>query len=198
MKHIARPPEQFFRTNANRTRPIWAGPPPTSPRSASPCRGGVPPPPGRWITASPTSPHPPCRGRRPRRPALTVLPASPRSARPDRACDDLAVYYAAHGPSPTRRRGRRPRRPFPAATAGPTTFLQPLVGAGFHPRARRGMTAGVRKSRGLRAAGAARKGGTPGEGSPFDPLLRFFSTRGIPRAAARGQGLRPWTPPAFL
>ena len=25
----------------------------------------------------------------------------------------------------------------------------------------------------LRAAGAARKGGTPGEGPPFNPLLRF-------------------------
>ena len=50
----------------------------------------------------------------------------------------------------------------------------------------------------LRAAGAARKGGTPGEGSPFNPLLRFFSIRSVPRAAARGHGLRPWTPPAFL
>ena len=56
----------------------------------------------------------------------------------------------------------------------------------------------VTSERELRAAGAARKGGTPGEGPPFDPLLRFVSTRGIPRAAARGQGLRPWTPPAFL
>ncbi len=46
--------------------------------------------------------------------------------------------------------------------------------------------------------GAARKGGTPGEGSPFNPLLRFFSTRRVPRAAARVHGLRPWTPPAFL
>ena len=51
---------------------------------------------------------------------------------------------------------------------------------------------------GLRAAEAARKGGTPGEGPPFDPLLRFFSIRGVPRAAARGQGRSPWTPPAFL
>ena len=50
----------------------------------------------------------------------------------------------------------------------------------------------------LRAAGAARKGGTPGEGPPFDPLLRFVKHKRIPRAAARGQGLRPWTPPAFL
>ena len=43
VKHIARPPEQFFRTNANRTRPVGDGPPPTSPRSASPCRGGASP-----------------------------------------------------------------------------------------------------------------------------------------------------------
>ena len=60
------------------------------------------------------------------------------------------------------------------------------------------MTAGVRKSQELRAAETARKGGTPGEGSPFDPLLRFVKHKRIPRAAARGQGLRPWTPPAFL
>ena len=51
--------------------------------------------------------------------------------------------------------------------------------------------------RGLRAAGAARKGGTPGEGSPFDPLLRFISTRGVPRAAARGQGSAPGPRPLF-
>ena len=54
------------------------------------------------------------------------------------------------------------------------------------------------RRRKLRAAGAARKGGTPGEGSPFDPFLRFFGIRLVPRAAARGQGRRPWTPPAFL
>ena len=49
----------------------------------------------------------------------------------------------------------------------------------------------------LRAAGAARKGGTPGEGSPFNPLLRFFSTRRVPRAAARGQGSAPGPRPLF-
>ena len=59
------------------------------------------------------------------------------------------------------------------------------------------MTAGVCKSQGLRAAGAARKGGTPGEGSPFNPLLRFFSTRRVPRAAARGQGSAPGPRPLF-
>ena len=70
-------------------------------------------------------------------------------------------------------RGRRPRRPFPSFTAGPTA------------------------SQGLRAAGAARKGGTPGEGPPFDPLLRFISTGGVPRAAARGQGSAPGPRPLF-
>src|SRR5699024_8892722 len=92
---------------------------------------------------------------------------------PAQAGDDLAVYHAAHGPSPTRRRGRRPRRPFPSSTAGPAV------------------------SHGLRAAGAARKGGTPGEGPPFDPLLRFVSTRRGPRAAARGQGSAPGPRPLF-
>ena len=64
--------------------------------------------------------------------------------------------------------------------------------------AQRGVIARVMAVRGLRAAEAARKGGTPGEGSPFDPLLRFIEHGGIPRAAARVHGLRPWTPPAFL
>ena len=137
--------------------------------------GGAPPPPGRRSAAEPTAMLPPPVGNGvPDVPLSRSLPALPRSASPDRACDDLAVYYAAHGPFPTRRRGRRPRRPFPSSTASPAAAY------------------------GLRAAGAARKGGTPGEGSPFNPLLRFFSTRGVPRAAARVQGLRPWTPPAFL
>ena len=51
--------------------------------------------------------------------------------------------------------------------------------------------------RGLRAAGAARKGGTPGEGSPFDPLLRFISTgefRALRRAA---KGSAPGPRPLF-
>ena len=56
----------------------------------------------------------------------------------------------------------------------------------------------VTSERELRAAGAARKGGTPGEGPPFDPLLRFIEHKRVPRAAARGQGRGPWTPPAFL
>ena len=76
---------------------------------------------------------------------------------------------AAHQPC----RGRRPRRPFPSFTAGPTA------------------------SQGLRAAGAARKGGTPGEGPPFNPLLRFVEHKRVPRAAARGQGSAPGPRPLF-
>ena len=39
------------------------------------------------------------------------------------------------------------------------------------------------------------KGGTPGEGSPLNPLLRFNKHKGVPPAAAGGQGLCPWTLP---
>ena len=59
------------------------------------------------------------------------------------------------------------------------------------------MTAGVRKSHGLRAAGAARKGGTPGEGSPFNPLLRFFSI-GAFRALRRAARAPPLDPARFF
>ena len=59
------------------------------------------------------------------------------------------------------------------------------------------MTAGVRKSHGLRAAGAARKGGTPGEGSPFDPLLRFVSI-GAFRALRRAARAPPLDPARFF
>ena len=38
-------------------------------------------------------------------------------------------------------------------------------------------------------------GGTPGEGSPLDPLLRFNKHKGVPPAAAGGQRLCLWTPP---
>ncbi len=40
-----------------------------------------------------------------------------------------------------------------------------------------------------------KEGGTPGEGSPLDPLLRFNKHKRVPRSAERGQGLRPCTPP---
>ena len=39
------------------------------------------------------------------------------------------------------------------------------------------------------------KGGTPGEGSPLDPLLRLIEHKGVPPAAAGGQRLCLWTPP---
>ena len=59
------------------------------------------------------------------------------------------------------------------------------------------MTAGVRKSQELRAAEAARKGGTPGEGSPFDPLLRFFGTRGFRALRRASKGSAPGPRPLF-
>ena len=51
--------------------------------------------------------------------------------------------------------------------------------------------------RGLRAAGAARKGGTPGEGSLFDPLLRFISIREF-RALRRAARAPPLDPARFF
>ena len=59
------------------------------------------------------------------------------------------------------------------------------------------MTAGVRKSHGLRAAEAARKGGTPGEGPPFNPLLRSFSI-GAFRALRRAARAPPLDPARFF
>ena len=49
----------------------------------------------------------------------------------------------------------------------------------------------------LRAAEAARKGGTPGEGSPFDPLLRFFSTREFRALRRAARGAAPGPRPLF-
>ena len=83
--------------------------------------GGAPPPPGRRSAAEPTAMLPPPVGDGvPDVPPSRSPPALPSSASPDRAQDDLAAYYAAHGPFPTRRRGRRHRRPFPSSTASPT------------------------------------------------------------------------------
>ena len=63
--------------------------------------------------------------------------------------------------------------------------------------AQRGVIARVMAVRGWRAAGAARKGGTPGEGSPFNPLLRFFSIREF-RALRRAARAPPLDPARFF
>ena len=94
------------------------------------------------------------------------------------------------------RRGRRPRRPERSSAAHLATFRQPLVGAGFHPRPASDYCEryGVARAAG---GGAARKGGTPGEGSPFDPLLRFFGD-GVFRALRRAaMGSAPGPRPLF-
>ena len=49
----------------------------------------------------------------------------------------------------------------------------------------------------LRAAGAARKGGTPGEGPPFNPLLRFLAWGRSVRCGAR-PGAPPLDPARFF
>ena len=75
-------------------------------------------------------------------------------------------------------------------------FPAPPVGAGFLPRPafvhRRRY--GVARAAG---GGAARKGGTPGEGPPFDPLLRFVST-GEFRALRRAARAPPLDPARFF
>ena len=70
------------------------------------------------------------------------------------------------------------------------------VGAGFHPPGVRSPPALWRCVR-LRAAGAARKGGTPGEGSPFNPLLRFFSTGEFRALRRASMGSAPGPRPLF-
>ena len=59
------------------------------------------------------------------------------------------------------------------------------------------MSAGVTAVRGLRSAWPTAKGGTPGEGSPFDPLLRFFGGKYSARCGAR-PGARPLDPARFF
>ena len=77
-------------------------------------------------------------------------------------------------------------------------FRNPPVGAGFHPRPASDYRLRYGDTHGLRAAGAARKGGTPGEGSPFDPFLRFVKHKGRSARCGARPGLRPRTPPPFL
>ena len=111
----------------------------------------------------------------------------------------VTVYATTPDPHPPRR-GRRPRRPFPSATADPTTFLQPLVGAGFHPRLacvyhRR--YGGARRLRGCGRRGPPAKGEPPARVPPLTPSCASLAQENSARCGAR-PGLRPWTPPAFL
>ena len=55
----------------------------------------------------------------------------------------------------------------------------------------------VTSERELRAAGAARKGGTPGEGPPFDPLLRFVSIGEFRALRRASKGSAPGPRPLF-
>ena len=123
----------------------------------------------RGIIAGPAVSQPPCRGRRPRRPAVTVFASPTAFRRPPPGRGITADPVSPHQPC----RGRRPRRPFPSSTAGPAV------------------------SQGLRAAGAARKGGTPGEGPPFDPLLRFVSTGEFRALRRASKGSAPGPRPLF-
>ena len=115
------------------------------------------------------------------------------------------------------RRGRRPRRPAVTASADPTAFHRPPPGRGMVSRyimrhmARFPPAVGVgvlddpflrpppapRRRAGAAGGGAARKGGTPGEGSPFNPLLRFVSTREFRALRRASMGSAPGPRPLF-
>ena len=130
-------------------------------------RCGVPSPPGASLQPTSRRRSRPVGVGVPDDPLSRSLPALPSSASPDRACDDLAVYYAAHGPFPTRRRGRRPRRPFPSSTASPTAAR---IGCGrLRPPA---------------------KGEPPARVPPLTP-----SCASLAKGRSARCGARPWAPP---
>ena len=140
-------------------------------------RCGVPSPPGASLQPTSRRRSRPVGDGVPDVPFLRPPTASPRSSNP--------------------RRGRRPRRPLPTSIADLTAFRQPPRRGGVPPPARRAFTTRATALQRLRAAGAARKGGTPGEGSPFDPLLRFIS-KGAFRALRRASmGSAPGPRPLF-
>ena len=111
---------------------------------------------------------------------------------PARAWDNLAVYHVAHGPFPTRRRGRRPRRPFLSSIADLTTFFQPLVGAGFRPR-----PALCRYRRGCGRLRPPAKGEPPARVPPLTPSCASLA-QGEFRALRRASmGSAPGPRPLF-
>ena len=73
----------------------------------------------------------------------------------------------------------------------------PSFGGRVSPPAGRGVTAVVCNSKDLWAVEAPRKGGTPGEGSPFNPLLRFFSIREFRALRRAAKGSAPGPRPLF-
>ena len=159
--------------------------------------GGAPPPPGRRSAAEPTAMLPPPVGDGvPDVPLSRSPPALPSSASPDRACDDLAVYYAAHGPFPTRRRGRRPRRPFPSSTASPTAAR---IGCGrLRPPAKGEPPARVpplTPSCALLAQENSARCGARPRAPPLDPARFFVKKRGkklLNASPHPAQAPRPW------
>ena len=116
-----------------------------------------------------------------------------------RACP---VGFGVPQIKPKRRRWRHfhhfPRRdPHPVNPAARGPALPRPVGVGVLDDPYLRSPPAPRRRRDCGRRGRPQRG-NPRRGFPLYPLLRFISTRGVPRAAARGQGLRPWTPPAFL
>ena len=126
------------------------------------------------VYASTPDPQPPCRGRRPRRPAVTVTSGPTAVRRPSPGHGMLSRHIM-------RRTARFP----PAVGVG--VLDDPSLRSPPAPRRRRGCGR-------LRPPA---KGEPPARVPPLTPSCASWA-QGEFRAAARVQGLRPWTPPAFL
>ena len=157
--------------------------PPALQRSATPA-------PTVGITAGVMASQPPCRGRRPRRPGAAVSADPTVFRQPSPGCVIISQYITRHtGRFPPAVGVGVPDDPFLHPPPTPPRSANPLVGAGFHPR-----PAFVHHRRygvaGAAGGGAARKGGTPGEGSPFTPSCASSAQESSARC-----GARPWAPP---
>ena len=90
---------------------------------------------------------------------------------------------------------RRDPHPVNSAARGPAS-PQP-VGVGVLDDPSRCSPPAPRRRRGCGRRGGARKGGTPGEGSPFNPLLRFVSKREFRALRRASKGSAPGPRPLF-
>ena len=143
--------------------------PPPPPRSAGTRRGGVPPPPG----ASP-SPTPRCRSC----PVGDGVPDVPQMKSKRRRWRRFH-QFPRRVPHPVSPAARGPTSSQPVGVGVPDDpFLRPLRTSPRSAAPRRGgvpsppghgITAGVRKSRGLRAAGPPAKGEPPARVPPLTP-----------------------------
>ena len=179
----------FPRIPTPRARPDGVGVPPSRSPPA-PRMGWVLPPPGAGSLRALWRRTRPVGDGVPDVPRLVYCLPYHVPPTPARAWDNLAVYYAARGPFPTRRRGRRPRRPFPSSTADPTTFRQSTR------RGRVPSPPGVRSPPALRCRRGCGRLKPPAKGEPparVPPLTP--SCASLAQESSARCGARPWAPP---